>query len=911
MSSRKYPGPGRRRRREILSKRLTTREELVLGCPFSESERASKSEDSIRKDKIIQQLQSEVEELRTKNIELEKYVTKILDSKKEVTTQVGDLASKNEYLCKELAHVDKLAEQLEKEKEFVLDSADQEIAEAKSQIKCQQNTIRKLEHKISALSSEKRPSRLDNSIKSAEEDRYQLKKMLRNTSSPRRSSSHSVSKELSPIRGCKSDPEFQQMLRDRDEYKTMLERYERHMAEVQGNIKVLTAERDKVIQLYDQAQEEISQLRKEAMKVPKASKTAMTAQAVLRRVETERDAAISDFRRMSTERDSLRERLKIAQETAFNEKAHLEQRVEELELNVQSLDNERLDQTSKMALMKETIESLEMEMKILAKRAVDFESELSRQKATNASLSIMNEKMEHNIAEAQRQLSKKKYELQLIQDKITCLDEKNEKLSKQNLVQQEDICTLNDTITELDTEKDSLHELLEEKADKVASLEESLALKEKTISDLKCLLSDMEKSTKHSTEALCRCEQDITKLHQLLDESNNELAQTSEEKEGLIRENDNLQKQLYGFKEENQILHHKLSECQNELDNLKAKTEDWHTDISRLKSMLKSKEKENQDLLDNYHRANEQAEKWESKFQQMEANCSSVQLELLSAESESRRLKERTEALETEIGHQLAAEKAHKSQISTLGKSLLKMEEELHDVQLEKVSVLSELASTRELCIKLDNSKELLARQLSNTTQEVERLQNEWESSHSETELLKKQLTNERISIKNLETLLASNREKEYQSQMISQEKDSEIQLLKEQLSLAENKIATQSRDFSQLKNTITQLESELDITKRQLGTERFERERAVQELRRQSLGAPYQLTSTIRTSSPERSRHRSSDKSLDRSSECQLKRGRQMDELADVCDVSTEDTLEDKICLKCLSLGIQHYTYE
>ncbi|XP_028583704.2 testis-specific gene 10 protein isoform X2 [Podarcis muralis] len=911
MSSRKYPGPGRRRRREILSKRLTTREELVLGCPFSESERASKSEDSIRKDKIIQQLQTEVEELRTKNIELEKYVTKILDSKKEVTTQVGDLTSKNEYLCKELAHVDKLAEQLEKEKEFVLDSADQEIAEAKSQIKCQQNTIRKLEHKISALSSERRPSRLDNTIKSAEEDRYQLKKMLRNTSSPRRSSSHSVSKELSPIRGCKSDPEFQQMLRDRDEYKTMLERYERHMAEVQGNIKVLTAERDKVIQLYDQAQEEISQLRKEAMKVPKASKTAMTAQAVLRRVETERDAAISDFRRMSTERDSLRERLKIAQETAFNEKAHLEQRVEELELNVQSLDNERLDQTSKMALMKETIESLEMEMKILAKRAVDFESELSRQKATNASLSIMNEKMEHNIAEAQRQLSKKKYELQLIQDKITCLDEKNEKLSKQNLVQQEDICTLNDTITELDTEKDSLHELLEEKADKVASLEESLALKEKTISDLKCLLSDMEKSTKHSTEALCRCEQDITKLHQLLDESNNELAQTSEEKEGLIRENDNLQKQLYGFKEENQILHHKLSECQNELDNLKAKTEDWHTDISRLKSMLKSKEKENQELLDNYHRANEQAEKWESKFQQMEANCSSVQLELLSAESESRRLKERTEALETEIGHQLAAEKAHKSQISTLGKSLLKMEEDLHDVQLEKVSVLSELASTRELCIKLDTSKELLARQLSNTTQEIERLQNEWESSHSETELLKKQLTNERISIKNLETLLASNREKEYQSQMISQEKESEIQLLKEQLSLAENKIATQSRDFSQLKNTITQLESELDITKRQLGTERFERERAVQELRRQSLGAPYQLTSTIRTSSPERSRHRSSDKSLDRSSECQLKRGRQTDELADVCDVSTEDTLEDKICLKCLSLGIQHYTYE
>uniref|UniRef100_A0A8C3CG43 Testis specific 10 n=1 Tax=Cairina moschata TaxID=8855 RepID=A0A8C3CG43_CAIMO len=667
--------------------------------------------------------------------------------------------------------------------------------------------------------------------------------------------------EITQGKELNSDLEVLKILREREGLKSMLKKYERHVAEIQGNLKVLTAERDKISKLYERAQEEISRLRQEFIKCPRTPKSTVTAQAMLRHVETERDTALSDFRRMTTERDSLREQLKISQETAFSEKAHLQQRIEELETTIQNLDSERLEQMSKMTLMKENIDSLETEMKALARRALDSENELSHQKAEYASLSLLNEETEQSLSETQRSLIKKKYEMQLSEEKIRLLGEKIDNFSKQSLLQQEKICALKETVVRLGKEKETLQECVEEERKKIVTFQENLTIKEKTISDFKTLIAELEHSTKKSAEALCISEKDITSLRQQLQDTNKELAQTNKNRESLAQENDRLQEHLSNIEEENQALYKKIAKYQNELDDMKLKAQDSNTHIVRLKGELKSKERENCELLENYHQAHEQGESWEAKCRQAETDCSSVRLTLISAESENRRLKEKMKSLETEIEQHLATEEAYQSQISTLHKSLVKMEGELKIIHQERVSILANLTSTQELCAKLDAGKELLNQQLTST---AEKLQSECESSYSEIELLRKQLGNERASLKNLESLLASNCEREFQSQIAKQEKDSEIQLLKEQLSLAENKLAVQSRDFTQLKNTAAQLESELEITRRQLGTERVERERAVQELRRQNRTISYQLSSTLRTSSPEHTHHQSLDWSLE-----------------------------------------------
>ncbi|XP_063569425.1 testis-specific gene 10 protein isoform X11 [Pongo abelii] len=618
-----------------------------------------------------------------------------------------------------------------------------------------------------------------------------------------RSRSKSPRRPSPTARGANCDVEIlKTTTRDREELKCMLEKYERHLAEIQGNVKVLTSERDKTFLLYEQAQEEIARLRREMMKSCKSPKST-TAHAILRRVETERDVAFTDLRRMTTERDSLRERLKIAQETAFNEKAHLEQRIEELECTVHNLDDERMEQMSNMTLMKETISTVEKEMKSLARKAMDTESELGRQKAENNSLRLLYENTEKDLSDTQRHLAKKKYELQLTQEKIMCLDEKIDNFTRQNIAQREEISILGGTLNDLAKEKECLQACLDKKSENIASLGESLAMKEKTISGMKNIIAEMEQASRQSTEALIMCEQDISRMRRQLDETNDELAQIARERDILAHDNDNLQEQFAKAKQENQALSKKLNDTHNELNDIKQKVQDTNLEVNKLKNILKSEESENRQMMEQLRKANEDAENWENKARQSEADNNTLKLELITAEAEGNRLKEKVDSL----------------------------------------------------------------------NREVEQMENELDSARSEIELLRSQMTNERISMQNLEALLVANRDKEYQSQIALQEKESEIQLLKEHLCLAENKMAIQSRDVAQFRNVVTQLEADLDITKRQLGTERFERERAVQELRRQNYSSnAYHMSSTMKPNtkchSPERAHHRSPDRGLDRSLE-------------------------------------------
>ena len=70
----------------------------------------------------------------------------------------------------------------------------------------------------------------------------------------------------------------------------------------------------------------------------------------------------------------------------------------------------------------------------------------------------------------------------------------------------------------------------------------------------------------------------------------------------------------------------------------------------------------------------------------------------------------------------------------------------------------------------------------------VPQLTGELEDVRSEGELLKKQLASERLTVRNLEALLSTNRQKEFHTHLSASERDTELRLLRDRLTLADSK---------------------------------------------------------------------------------------------------------------------------
>ncbi|XP_062899175.1 centrosomal protein of 135 kDa isoform X5 [Mobula hypostoma] len=786
------------------------------------------------------------DEIKKQHRELEGFEETIARLTRELTATRNNYCKVQEELqckSKENQTLHDLLTQLKKEKQRLQERVDKQIT-TEREIVLELERMR-TQHGI--LKGDTSTSRLDKFVKTLEEERDHYKfevEYLQDlvsgrkspTCSPRRGRSPTWT---SPVKSSSLSSELLQVIRERDELQSVLDKFEQHMAEIQSNVKVLTTERDKLLMICEQNQDELDKLKKEMLISPICKM----------RMEEEKVEAKAKLKRITAERDDLRERMKGILETSdFNTK-QMEQQMLQLENKVYELDNECFTFKKKVASQMEDIAALEEKTKLQSQKLLQTSDDTSHLKAELSSVRLQNEHLEKSLADVQHRLSMKTKELQAFQDRVTRHEERLGEFNRQTTAQREEISALKSTISALDQEKDCLQEAVDDKTEKIATLEDNLANREKALTNMKITVTELESALDLLNNTLSNRDREINSLRRQLDSSRKELEQIEQSRDNAFKENHCLQDDLAQMTRENQAISSELEQALHEKDDFKSRVHNYINEVARIESLMVAKEQELHHMLEQFRLATNQAENWEHKAHQAEGESSSIRLELLSVDTERRHLEEKVVKLEREIQEHISAQQAYEKEITNSAKSMSKLEEELRQTQAEKSRVFGDLSAIRELCAQLDSNKDTLSRQLTSKSMEHERAISELEDIKAENELIKKQLSSERVTIKNLETLLTSTREKELQCHLIKHEKESEIQLLADKLSLAESKVSSQNHDLVQLRTKSSQLQTELDLMKRQLTTERFERERAIQEMRHHGLSTTVSSLSPLRTS--------------------------------------------------------------
>ncbi|KAK2182666.1 hypothetical protein NP493_341g01017 [Ridgeia piscesae] len=674
-----------------------------------------------------------------------------------------------------------------------------------------------------------------------------------------------------------SNVEIERLQRERDDLQNLLAKFERHICEIQANVKALTSERDSLSTLYEETKGELAMTRQELLRSPRQTKASLQAQAMLRRLENEREDALTELRRVTTERDTLHERLQIATDTQLADRARLEQRIEDLQNTVKNVEAEKLSKEDQVKALETMLDNLEVKVKRQATEMIEAQDLISQQKSSANQMRILQEQTEHALKDVQKKLSRKEEEIDQRQDDLVHLEKDMVTVENDNRCARDEICHLRHTIACMDKEKDALQMCVDEKTELNVQLENDISLKNRLIGKLRANVTEVEALLTSTKENLSVKEREIASLRRQADSSSEELMEVSRAREVALRENRRLQDDLSSMMKENQSVNQELQDALNEREQLKNQVQDYLLEVKRIEELLSTKEQERSDLLEQYRHLSLEAERFETQANQLESEGSNLRLELMTLDSENHHLKERVQGLEREIqeplpfhqnssppsfNHPTVCSSTVTSKSSTRRRCRTRRRQSptwrtpCSTQDEEKHGLLQDLTASRDLSAQLEATNESMQRQMTAKILEQESLSTRQDDLRNEAEMLRSQVTSEHTLVKNLEGILASNREKEFQTQLALQEKDAEIHLLKDRLALSDSKLDSQMREIATMRAKVVELESESDRLRRQLTNEKFERERTVQELRKHGLNPPGEAMSArsmSHTSSPDR----------------------------------------------------------
>ncbi|XP_020629880.1 centrosomal protein of 135 kDa-like isoform X2 [Orbicella faveolata] len=445
-----------------------------------------------------------------------------------------------------------------------------------------------------------------------------------------------------------SPSEVNRLRRERDELQSLVEKFEKHLTEIQENVKTLTQDRDNIQLLYEQATDEIQRLRRQVSQARSPSPS-RAASAVLTRVESERDEALAELRRTNTQLDNLEDKSKALKESGLQERRRYEDKIERLESMLEKVEADRNELHTRVTSLRNMVSNLEDQLKqTTAQLSMAKDSGLELEAEVNK-VQLTADQANRTAEDMERRLNRRAGELQASEEKCAQLERRLEEVEKRNAEQSFETAEIRATLKSLDRERDDLQQQVDEKTEEIMNLEAKKIQSEKAESELKMNMEDVEARLSHAIEQGGLKDREIKSLRRQLDSRDDELAEMTRGREVALKENRRLQTDLNTMTEEHQAIHQQLQEALEEQESLKVQISEYARQVARVEELLAQKEQEKEELLEQYRVLSSETERLVSESKVSAGKVTNYHMELVQKQRSEMELSDKIRRLESEI----------------------------------------------------------------------------------------------------------------------------------------------------------------------------------------------------------------------------------------------------------------------
>ncbi|XP_043226600.1 centrosomal protein of 135 kDa-like [Amphibalanus amphitrite] len=552
-----------------------------------------------------------------------------------------------------------------------------------------------------------------------------------------------------------------------------------------------------------------------------------------RTMEQERSLASGDCKRLEHERNELRSRLKVATETQLAERVKQEARIAELEALIGAAETDRTVQRSEAASQRALIVSLEAQMKGLQDTLSESQTELSRVLAKNNKMKTFVSRGESSLKDCENQLIKKTGELEACLQELQAVQRQCADLRRTQEEAQREARRQTKVIEQLVRERDKFQNTVDDKTELLDEHRQQLEKCNAHIVQLESTVTNVAADLATSREQVSELEKELRSVRRKLEAAEAQVGSSDRHRGAVTEENRRLQQDLTTLTRELQQMKKEREEAGRLQEELRQQVREYVNEVARVEELLGIREEERNDLLRQYKNLTVEASGLEETNHTLDSEVTLLRSEVAARDAELEHARETITLLNEDIQQTSVARQQADISASRLNESLSGLEARLQQAEADRDRLDRELAACRDLSCKLDSQRQTLSRELADRDRELERLRSESRTQQTELQTVRQQLTSERATCQNLESLLASSRGQQYESDMTSQQQTAELGRLSERVSALQSELEAQKIETGLYRAQAADKDAELDRYKRQIVSERFEKERLSQELRR------------------------------------------------------------------------------